>query len=147
MEHLRHFLLGTGAAIAAYWANIPALIQILLCACALDIVTGLIAAGYKKELDSKVGQRGITRKVVVILLVGAAEYIGIKSDLTLALPWGGVAGLGSALAGYYLINEVLSIAENAARCNASLPKPLVDALRQLQRKSSQPNSFSPKPSA
>ncbi|MGQ7179943.1 phage holin family protein [Escherichia coli] len=41
----------------------------------IDYLTGMIAAGYNGELKSKVGFKGIAKKVVLFILVGAAAQL------------------------------------------------------------------------
>ncbi|SFI80472.1 toxin secretion/phage lysis holin [Bacillus sp. 71mf] len=40
-------------------------LEILVTMAAIDYVTGMIAAGYNGELKSKIGFRGIAKKVVL----------------------------------------------------------------------------------
>ena len=52
-----------------------ATLKILVTMAVIDYVTGMIAAGYNGELKSKVGFKGIAKKVVLFLLVGAAAQL------------------------------------------------------------------------
>ncbi|EOP90512.1 toxin secretion/phage lysis holin [Bacillus cereus HuB4-4] len=47
-------------------------LQILVTLAVINYVTGIIAAGHNGELKSKVGFKGIAKKGVLFLMVGAA---------------------------------------------------------------------------
>ena len=94
---------------------------------ALDYVTGVMCAIADKKLSSGVGFKGISRKILIILLVGVAHIIDTK-----------VVGTGSALRSavvcFYLSNEGLSLLENAAHIGLPIPEKLKDTLAQLNRR-------------
>ena len=94
---------------------------------ALDYITGVMCAIADKKLSSGVGFKGISRKILIILLVGVAHIIDTK-----------VVGTGSALRSavvcFYLSNEGLSLLENAAHIGLPIPDKLKDTLAQLNRR-------------
>ena len=99
---------------------------------ALDYVTGVMCAIADKKLSSGVGFKGISRKILIILLVGVAHIIDTK-----------VVGTGSALRSavvcFYLSNEGLSLLENAAHIGLPIPEKLKDTLAQLNRRDEKNN--------
>ena len=89
----------------------------------LDYVTGVMCAFAEKKLSSAVGFRGIFRKALILLLVGAAQLI--DANIT------GTAILRSAVIFFYLANEGVSVTENASRLGLPIPDKLKQALIQL----------------
>ena len=90
----------------------------------VDYITGVMCAVSDKELSSKVGFRGICRKVLIFILVGAANILDAQ-----------VIGSGSVLRTavifFYLSNEGVSLLENAAHLGLPIPKKLKDVLAQI----------------
>lgn len=92
---------------------------------ALDYITGVIAAGVEKQLDSHVGFKGIARKVAIFIVVALGHLIDqeILGDSSV---------LRTAAIFFYLSNEGLSILENVARIGLPIPEKLRDVLSQLK---------------
>lgn len=99
---------------------------------ALDYVTGVMCAIADKKLSSGVGFKGISRKILIILLVGVAHIIDTKVV-------GTVSALRSAVVCFYLSNEGLSLLENAAHIGLPIPEKLKDTLAQLNRRDEKNN--------
>lgn len=93
----------------------------------LDYLTGLISAWIHKELSSAVGFTGIAKKVLILILVAVGHLL---DDYVL----GGGSVCRSAVIGFYLANEGISILENAGNIGLPLPKKLTDVLEQLKNK-------------
>ena len=91
---------------------------------AVDYITGVMCAVSDRELSSEVGFRGICRKVLIFILVGAANILDAQ-----------VIGSGSVLRTavifFYLSNEGVSLLENAAHLGLPIPKKLKDVLAQI----------------
>ena len=121
-------LQAVGAAVAAFFVALNPVYWVLLGFMGLDIATGILAAFASRTLDSAVSFRGITKKVLALLIVVAAAVLGANSQslgLSFELP------LGEAVAIYYIVNEALSVIENAARAGVPIPPVLTDALAKL----------------
>ena len=114
-----------GGAVVAIWLQMPTAAHFLLLFMALDIATGLVAGFIERKLASDVSYRGLARKVLILLMVGAAHVIvkamGLQFDL------------GSAVATVYMVNEVISILENCARAGVPVPSVLVQALAKVKK--------------
>ncbi|EOO30362.1 toxin secretion/phage lysis holin [Bacillus cereus VD133] len=106
-----------------------AVLKILVTMAIVDYITGVIAAGYNGKLKSKVGFKGIAKKVVLFLLVGVA------AQLDAAI--GSNSAIREATIFFFIGNELLSILENAGRMGIPLPQPLTNAVEILGGKSKQ----------
>ncbi|MCM3411218.1 phage holin family protein [Metabacillus litoralis] len=114
-------------AISGYlWGGWSTLIQILVVFVAIDYMTGLLAAGYEGKLSSKIGFRGIAKKVMIFALVSVAHMI----DKAL----GESHIFRDAVIFFYLGNELLSILENAGRTGLPVPDQIKNAVQVLKGK-------------
>jgi toxin secretion/phage lysis holin len=103
------------------------LIQILVIFIVIDYVTGLIAAGYQGKLSSRIGFKGIAKKVMIFALVAVAHLI----DRAL----GDNHLFRDATIYFYLANELLSILENAGKTGLPIPDQIKNAVQVLKGKS------------
>lgn len=99
----------------------------LLVLMVLDYVSGIMCAIADKNLDSRIGFRGICKKVLTLMLVGVANIVDIH-----------IVGTGSALRGavicFYMSNEALSLFENATHIGLPVPDKLREVLSQLHNR-------------
>ena len=129
--NLKELLMTVFAAVggAAAWLFGPwdALITALLATVVLDYLTGLSAAAMQQQLSSSIGFRGLIKKVTIFLIVSLAA---ILDRLVLATN----GALRAAVCLFYIMNEGLSILENAGTLGLPLPDVLKNALIQLNEK-------------
>lgn len=98
----------------------------LLILIVIDYLTGVGMAIYNKKLNSKIGAKGIVKKVMYLLVVAVAVVI---DNLT------GESGVIRTLVIYFfVVNEGISIIENLGKMNIPLPQKLLDTLEQLKKK-------------
>ena len=101
----------------------------LIVAIALDYISGLMKAYYTKTLSSRIGFRGILKKLGILLLVMVAVLVD-KST--------GESGAIRTLVIYYFVaNEGLSIIENLAAAGIPIPNFLKKALKVLKDNNNQ----------
>lgn len=106
-----------GASIASYFDALAAPLLVLLCVMLIDYVTGLVKAYMASQLSSRIGLRGILKKLcyMAMVAVGAAlDYL-----LTGALAQAGIdlhieMFCGMLVAIWLIVNELISILENLA---------------------------------
>ena len=115
-------------AICAFmFGRLDGLLYALIALMILDYITGLIVAYINKEISSAVGFKGIAKKVFILALVSVAHILDTQ-----------VIGDGSvfrsAVAGFYIANEGISITENAVRIGVPVPQKIVDVLKQIKDK-------------
>lgn len=89
-----------------------------------DYVSGLLAAysNPNMKLDSRIGFRGICKKIMILLLVAVAHFMDRVT---------GQAVICTAVTWFFIGNEGLSIIENAANAGLPIPKKLQNTLAQL----------------
>lgn len=107
------------------WGKADGLLYALVAFMTLDYITGVISAYIRKEISSAVGFLGIVKKVFIMLLVAVAHILDTQ-----------IIGDGSvcrsAVIGFYISNEGISILENAVKIGMPLPKKLVDILMEMK---------------
>lgn len=96
---------------------------------AIDYLTGVILAIVRRELSSEVGFKGIAKKVLILALVAVGHIL----DAYVIGDGDGVV-CRTAVIGFYIANEGISILENAGNLGLPLPKKLIAILEQLKDK-------------
>ena len=126
MNKVIQLISAIGAAVCGFlFGQMDGLMYALIAFMALDYLTGVLVAAAQKELSSKVGFKGIAKKVIILALVAVGHILDTHV-------LGGGAVCRSAVSGFYIANEGISILENAAELGLPLPKKLVDVLKQLR---------------
>lgn len=115
------------------WGELDGLLIALLAFMAFDYLTGVVAAFKFRELSSNTGFIGLARKGLILVVVAIGHILDTQ------VLGGGSSFFRSALIGFYLANEGLSILENAGRLGVPLPVFLREALRQLKEKNDNPH--------
>lgn len=96
----------------------------LLIVIVIDYATGILSAIYNKQINSKVGFRGILKKFSYLLIIALSVII----DNIL-----GQSGTIRTLVIYFFVaNDGISILENVAEMNIPLPPKLLETLQQLK---------------
>lgn len=117
---------GVFAVCGFLWGQLDGLLYALIAFMVLDYITGLISVYIAKKLSSAVGFKGIAKKVFIMVLVAVGHILDTHI-------LGGGAVCRSAVIGFYLANEGLSILENAGKIGLPLPQKLHDVLEQLRK--------------
>lgn len=127
MENIFKIIVGlTGAAASFLWGGWSLLLQVLVIFIAVDYVLGVLVAASYGQLSSKIGFRGIAKKVIILLLVAVAHAVDqIMGDGTF---------VRDAVIFFYLANELLSILETVGKTNLPVPSVLKKAVDTLNDK-------------
>lgn len=118
------FSIVSGIVVGYLFGGWSFVIELLLVLTIADYVTGMIASGVEGKLNSKVGFKGIFKKVMIFCIVAVGHFVD------LAIGQGNM--VMNATGFFYAGNELLSIIENAGRAGAPVPdvfKRAVDILR------------------
>jgi toxin secretion/phage lysis holin len=100
-------------------ANIPWL-SILVPLTFIDYVSGVVTSMITKETSSKIGYKGILKKIVMYMGLLA---IGVVQQALPDIPW-----LFATFKLFMIVNESISVLENVARAGVPLPEKLVALL-------------------
>lgn len=127
-------LAAVGGFILGLYGEWDALMTVLVYCMAVDYLSGLLVAimGRSKKtdgggLDSKVGFKGLLRKVIIMLVVLLAALVDK------AMGSGGSAFRSMACL-FYIANEGLSILENTALAGVPWPDGIKNVLEQMKDK-------------
>lgn len=100
-------------------------LQCLLIAIAIDYISGLIKAYNTKTLDSKVGFKGILKKVGILCIVAIAVVV---DHIT-----GESRAIRTLVIYYFVANEGLSVLENLSIAGLPIPQSIKKALQALKK--------------
>ena len=115
---------GIGTFLTFIFGDWDVALQCLVIAIAIDYISGLIKAFINKDLSSKIGLKGLLKKVGVLLIVALATLI---DRIT------GESGAVRTLVIYYFVaNEGLSVVENLGEAGLPIPDVIKKALKSLK---------------
>ena len=121
---LQAVFMAIGGWLGWYLGGCDGLLYALLGFVVMDYITCVMCAIADKKLSSEVGFKGLCRKVLIFILVGAANIIDVQ-----------IIGTGSVLRTavifFYISNEGLSLIENAGHLGLPIPEKLKAVLEQL----------------
>ena len=103
------------------------LITILFILMIIDIITGIGKAVKNKNLWSRKSLLGFARKIFIFLIITVANLLDLFMNLNGALVLATVT--------FYILNEVLSITENAGQLGVPLPDKLIEVISVVNKKS------------
>lgn len=131
-EAICTFLGVIGSFIAGLFGGFDASMVTLLVFMSIDYISGLIVAAFNKSpksksggLSSSIGLKGLMKKCVVLMLV----LVSARLDLTL-----GTSYIRDAVCIGFMVNELLSIIENAGLLGVPMPSAIKNAVELLQNK-------------
>ncbi len=122
-----------GAFLSSLFGGWDAALTTLVIFMAIDYVSGLIVAGVFKRslksknggLESKAGWKGLCKKGMILLIV----LIAVRLDMAM-----GTAFLKDGVVIAYIVNETISIIENAGLMGLPIPDVIRKAIDTLQSK-------------
>lgn len=117
-----------GAFLGWYLGGLDDFLYVLLACMAVDYITGVMCAINDKKLSSEIGFKGLTRKLLILVLVGVANLLDIH------LLKNGSAIRTATIFFYIISNEGISLLENTSRLGLPVPDKLKSVLQQLHDK-------------
>lgn len=128
MENLLKVLaVGAGACASFLFGGWSAALTTLLFFVGADIVTGLWASGSEKGLSSAKGKIGLKGKATIFIFVAMAHLFD-----QFVIGSGHVTRDGAIT--FYVVNEALSIIENAGRMGVPIPEIIRERIEMLKGK-------------
>lgn len=121
-------LTAVGGWLGWFLGGCDGLLYALIAFVVTDYITGVMCAVADKKLSSKVGFKGIFRKVLIFLLVGIANILDMQVI-------GNGSVLRTAIIFFYISNEGVSVLENAGHIGLPVPQKMKDVLEQLHKRS------------
>ena len=112
-----------GSMASFLYGGISSLLLFLILFVVVDYITGIMAAFVEKRLSSRVGFKGIAQKIFIFALVSIAHVLDIILGTNL---------IKDVTILFYLVNEFISIMENASRIGVPIPnilKKVIDAIK------------------
>ena|SRR5690606_3511507 len=116
-----------GAAISYLFGGWTIGLQTLLVFVVIDYLTGVAVAAKDGRLSSYIGMKGIGRKVIIFMFVS----MGHMADLNLSD--GQVHLFRDGVTTFFLVNEGISITENAGRLGVPIPPTIQRAIELLKK--------------
>lgn len=114
-----------GSLIGFFLGDLDIFIYSLTAFVICDYISGIIRAGFERKLSSKIGFKGILKKIMIFIIVGIANICDkslIKNEPMIR----------NAIIFFYIANEGLSILENALAIDLPIPKKLKILLEQFK---------------
>jgi len=123
---LKILFAGIGVLTGWFLGGLDAVVYALIALIIVDYIADIMRGVVTKELSSSAGIRKIFQKVLIILLVGVANIIDIYLIRSNNAP------LRTAVTFFYMVNQAISLLENAAIIGIPIPAVLKDTLIKLQ---------------
>ncbi len=125
MKNFISFVTGTLATALVYFlGGWDIALQILLTVIILDYITGVCKAIYNKKMNSKVGAKGIIKKLGYLIIVA----VSVELDRIT----GNTGAIRTLVIYFFVANEGISILENWGGMGLPLPQKLIETLEQLK---------------
>lgn len=121
---IQGILSGIAGIIAYYAGGFDFALKIMLGAVVIDYISGLLSAWHNKAISSRIGAKGIIKKVGLFLLVAVANIV----QMIVSIP------IREVVIFYLIANEMISILENVGGMGIGIPPVLTDALAQIKNK-------------
>lgn len=136
MEGMKKAFSLAGALLSSFLGILYIPVAAMVCANAIDYITGIMCAAYKGEgISARKGMKGIIKKIGMWVLV----IVGILLDRTVSyvasvsgteLPFSNLTGCFVCI--WVVCNELISILENVHGMDVAIPKflePMIEALK------------------
>lgn len=126
MTYIKYLICTFGGVIAYWLGGIDTILICLAAMIVIDYLTGVLSAIYTKTLSSDIGFKGIAKKVCILLIVALSFIIETAT--------GGAFAIREIVIIFFIVNEAISLLENAGKMGLPIPDKLTDILQQLKSK-------------
>ena len=124
------------AAGIAYMQELIVPVIVLLCVMVADYVTGMARAWITATLSSRVGIKGIVKKLAYLFAVAvgiAVDWVIQSAAEKLGADFGGFYFVGLLVTVWLILNELISILENVSEIGAPIPPFLLRLIQRLKK--------------
>lgn len=121
-----------GSIVCVLWGQDTLAIRVLMFFALADYLLGVYSAFINKEWSSKVGARGIAKKLIMLFIIIPMAYY-----IDQLLSASGV--LFNVVVFWYIGNESVSIIENSVKAGLNVPEKLKDAIQVLMNEEGKGN--------
>lgn len=121
-------------ALAAYFNILLVPLAVLICVMIIDYGTGMAEAYINKTLNSRIGVKGILKKIGYLVLVcvgGVVDYLIGAGLASVGIDYSSYC-FGLIVAVWLIINELISILENLSELGTPIPPFLVKIVHRLK---------------
>lgn len=101
------------------------LLQVLVALIVIDYLIGMLCAAYHGEVDSKIGFKGIAKKVTILVIVSVAHLIDQVSGTDQLIR--------DVVIFFYISNEAISITESAVKIGIPVPNIIQETLSRFNQ--------------
>lgn len=115
-----------GVIINYLWGGLDIILNTLLFFMVTDYISGLICGMVENKLSSKVGFRGLLKKIAILIIIA----VGFRVD-NIVNAQGSIRAM---VISFYIALEGISILENSARIGVPIPDKLKNMLIQIKDK-------------
>jgi len=115
---------GTATVLSFLFGGLDIALEVLLVVMVLDYITGLLKAWVNGTLDSRIGKKGIVKKIGYLTLVVLAVCLDHLAGET--------GAIRTLVIYFFVANEGITIVENWGAIGLPLPKVLINKLEQLK---------------
>jgi toxin secretion/phage lysis holin len=128
-----NFLVGIiGSITCVLWGQDTLAIRVLMFFALADYILGVYSAYVNKEWSSKIGARGIAKKLIMLfIIIPMAFYIDKLLSANCVL--------FNVVVFWYIGNEAISIIENSIKAGLNVPNKLKDAIQVLMNEEDNDN--------
>ncbi|WP_299034087.1 holin family protein [uncultured Anaerococcus sp.] len=124
---IKRILSAIGAWLGYILGEVDGFLNALILMAVIDYITGLMVAVVEKKLSSRIGTKGIFKKLLMFMMVAIAHMV--DKDILHTHE-----AIRTATIFFYLANEGLSIFENSLKLGLPVPDKLKDTFLQLQER-------------
>lgn len=121
-------------ALAAYFNILLVPLAVLICVMIIDYGTGMAEAYINKTLNSRIGVKGILKKIGYLVLMcvgGVVDYLICAGLASVGIDYSSYC-FGLIVAVWLIINELISILENLSELGTPIPPFLVKIVHRLK---------------
>lgn len=132
---LQMILSAAFAAFAVYIGEMAVPIIVLMVMMIIDYLSGMSAAWVRGDLSSKIGAKGIVKKVGYMALIVAAmgvDYLIYSGVASVNIEVSYNMWFGMLVAVWLIINELISILENLDRLGVPIPEFMKKIINRLK---------------